>query len=163
LPAHVELTLFSAHQLATAGMRSSEMSTPDLSSTNRWVSGKKLGMTISTATGMCGSGFGVAADDNQARYQEVIQYAVGYLEDMVEEISNLFSQMMKYTDGENEVLRHFMRLDFWTPSTDLSKEDYVDFRKRIGDNVEKALIKELLSSSRCYLECNHRDDAPNFW
>jgi hypothetical protein len=128
-------------------------------SMNRWIPGKRLGMTISEATGACGNEFGVAADDNTKRVQEVIEFATEYINEIRKDMASMFELMLVYTVGENPILRSFMTLDYWYMSSELSTMSFSYVERSVDDSITKILIGELLSSSRCFLECNHRANA----
>lgn len=119
-------------------------------------------MTVSKATGMCGNDFGVAPDDNVQRAEETTKFVVEYIQALRFDIADLFELTLKYTNGENPYLRLFMTPDYWMLSQELSETSYTAVETYIEDSVQKILMKELLSSSRCFVECNHRDDAAEF-
>ncbi|KAG9245813.1 hypothetical protein BJ878DRAFT_499752 [Calycina marina] len=125
----------------------------------------RLGLSQTTAKGMCGNLFGVTEDDNMMKMEELSAFIIQYIDDARYEIADAFDSIMKFdsSEPENAVLRLFMTEDRLASSADLSESTFRDLENQLQWDVEKYFIKELLASSRCYVECNVLyDDAKHF-
>lgn len=129
------------------------------------LSADRLGMTQSTATGFCGNVFGVTEDENPVRERELIKFTINYLDDIRYGIAETFATLIgrDLHKQDNDILRMFMTLDHWSVESETeAKKTFGEQEKQLQLNLESYLIKELLSSSRCFVECNEVTNIDRF-
>ena len=89
----------------------------------RGIPAEKLGLTVSTSKGICGTIFGVANDDNGAREAQLSDFMDQYTDSMMQKTSEAFERLFIY-DPENDPqdlnLRLAMSMDYLENSARLN-------------------------------------------